>query len=296
VSSAVFKIFCFLSLWLVLWLPVAVPLALRLQWRPFQASTPAQKLPLLLWLYLMAAPALGIVGYWDRPAPPGFAVQPGLFQSSVVSLAVSLAVGLLVGSSSLAILFWSQIRAGWLQQSADQSANQSSGRDSGDTSSDLVQDTPSKSSGGANGWIYVLLLGLALLVGGIEELVFRGFMQQQLQPVAGWWPAAASVSLLFAGLHGLWEGKTVIPQLPGLGLMGLVLTLACQVDQGNLGLAWGLHAGWVWVLASLDTLGFNDYTGKAPLWLTGWNHQPLAGLLGLLFLLSTAAGLLAWRF
>lgn len=265
ISPAVLKIVYFLALWLALWLPVAVPLALRLNWRPFQASSPAQKLPLLLGLYLMVPVALAIIGWgsnWKQLLSAyGLAWQPGLW--------VSLMIGLLAGGSSLALLFGGQIKAGWLQRPA---ANQ-----------------PAKDR--TYLLIYLLLLGLALLVGGIEELVFRGLMQAELQQVLGWWPAAVAVSLLFAGLHGVWEGKSVLPQLPGLGLMGLVLTLARQVDGGELGLAWGLHAGWVWVLASLETLGFTHYSGQAPLWLTGWNNQPLAGLLGLLFLLGTAAGL-----
>ncbi len=279
----------------MLWLPIAVPLALKLSWRPFQASSPAQKLPLLLWLYLVAPLALGVIVSWRKTplADYGLVFQPRLF--------LSLAIGLLAGSSSLAILFWGQIRAGWIQQASGKASGETSGAASGPASRDASGETSgtvaansSAGAGLANGFTYLLLLGLALLVGGVEELVFRGFMQTQLQQTIAVGSAAAAVSLLFAALHGLWEGKTLLPQLPGLWLMGLVLTLACRVDAG-LGLAWGLHAGCVWVLASLDALGFTAYSGKAPIWLTGWNDQPLAGLLGLLFLLATGTGLWVCR-
>jgi uncharacterized protein len=72
-----------------------------------------------------------------------------------------------------------------------------------------------------------------------------------------------------------------------------VLVLSRQVDQGNLGLAWGLHAGWVWTIASLDTLQLLHYTHKVPDWLTGRDAKPLAGMIGIGFLLLTAGSLWA---
>uniref|UniRef100_UPI00187ED08E CPBP family intramembrane glutamic endopeptidase n=1 Tax=Oculatella sp. LEGE 06141 TaxID=1828648 RepID=UPI00187ED08E len=137
-----------------------------------------------------------------------------------------------------------------------------------------------------------LLLGTWVSV--TEELIFRGFLLNQLQPTYPGWGAAAIASLIFAVLHLVWDGRDTIPQLPGLWLMGMVLVVARWVDSGNLGLAWGLHAGWVWAIASFDTTQRFTYTGHGSEWLTGLKGKPLAGLFGILFLLMTAAVL--WQF
>jgi membrane protease YdiL (CAAX protease family) len=135
----------------------------------------------------------------------------------------------------------------------------------------------------------VALLGLA--VGLVEELVFRGFLPLvlgfDLEPLA----AVAIANLLFALLHLVWDGRATVPQLPGLLVMGLVLSGACWVAGGNLGLAWGLHAGWIMAIASLEILGALEPTGRVPAWITGLDGKPLAGALGLLLMLGTAIAL-----
>lgn len=245
--SSSFRIICFFGLWLLLWLPFALPMALKLGWRPFQASQPAQKLPLLALLYLLAPLALWIMG--ELEAMPKISGQLG--------------IGLLVGSFSLVALYGLQLWSGWLRLEAS-----------------LTLNIP----------VALLLLGLSLGVGWTEELLFRGFIQDQLEQALPIWIAAALVSLLFALLHGLWEGRAVLPQLPGLWLMGMVLLLSRQLRAGSLDLAWGLHSGWVWAIGSLDGAK-PTASGLLPAWVTGLNDRPLAGLIGLLFLLLTAGGL-----
>ena len=105
--------------------------------------------------------------------------------------------------------------------------------------------------------------------------------------------AAAVSSLIFALLHLVWEQQETLPQLPGLWLMGMVLVLARVCDDGNLGLAWGLHAGWIWAIASLDTTRVIRYTGIVPAWMTGLGEKPLAGAAGIFCLLGT--GILIWQ-
>ena len=174
---------------------------------------------------------------------------------------IALGLGLLSGSFSLIALYRAELWAGWLQTD-------------GTLTLSILEA--------------LLLLGLALWVGWTEELVFRGFLQDQLQQDLPVWVAAALISLVFAALHGFWEGQAVLPQLPGLWLMGMVLVLARQAG-GNLDLAWGLHSGWVWVIG-LDGAKLRA-SGRLPSWVTGLNDRPLAGLIGLLFLLATAGGL-----
>ncbi|NJL49772.1 MAG: hypothetical protein HC929_23055 [Leptolyngbyaceae cyanobacterium SM2_5_2] len=73
--------------------------------------------------------------------------------------------------------------------------------------------------------------------------------------------------------------------------MGLVLLLARWVTGGSLGLAWGLHAGWIFAIALSDTLNFTQPVPTAPTWLAGRPDQPLTGLAALMLLLLTGAGL-----
>lgn len=251
----------FFLVWLLLWLPIAYPLAIKLQWRPFQPSTPTQKIALLIPLYLLGPLLLGGIFWWQGSswADYGLPLQKHLLATFVL--------GLLAGSSSLALLFGMQAWAGWIDRS---------------TIALSLRQGASQ---------VLLLLVLATWVGWTEELVFRGFLQVQLQQELPVWVAASVGSLIFALLHGLWEGKTVLPQLPGLWLMGMVLVLACWVNQDNLGLAWGLHAGWVWTIASFDALKLIQYSRRVPNWVTGLNDQPLAGIMGFLFLAATAFGI-----
>jgi membrane protease YdiL (CAAX protease family) len=135
------------------------------------------------------------------------------------------------------------------------------------------------------------LLIVALWVGITEELIFRGIFLSQLDQEYGFWVAGAISSLIFALLHLLWERQQTLPQLPGLWLMGMVLVWARAIDHGSLGLAWGLHAGWVWGLALLDSAELMSYSDSGFVWAKGIYNQPLAGLAGILCLLGTAWGL-----
>jgi hypothetical protein len=73
--------------------------------------------------------------------------------------------------------------------------------------------------------------------------------------------------------------------------MGMVLILARFTNGGSIGLAWGLHAGWVWAIACLDTAQLIEYTAKVPEWVTGKNRKPLAGVAGIACL-ALAGGVL----
>jgi membrane protease YdiL (CAAX protease family) len=133
---------------------------------------------------------------------------------------------------------------------------------------------------------------LAIWISATEEVVFRGFLLTQLNQDYPITIAAAISSLIFALLHLAWEQKETIPQLPGLWLMGMVLVVARIADHNNLGLAIGLHTGWIWVLSSLDSAKLISSPAKVPSWLTGIGEKPLAGVAGILGLLAT--GVIIW--
>jgi uncharacterized protein len=125
-----------------------------------------------------------------------------------------------------------------------------------------------------------------------RELIFRGCLQTELgTDYYGWLPGLLA-SLIFALLHLVWERQQTLPQIPGLILMGLVLSLAKVTDHGGLGLSIGLHAGWVWGLTCLDAAQLITYNKSASPWLIGWYQQPLAGIAGFICLIGTAVSLL----
>lgn len=270
-ASVLLKIFIFFLSWAIAWLPIAIPLAIALHWHPPQPLSPSQKLPLLASLYLLAPAILWGAAHLEGAAFTDYGLS---WNRSVLS---SLGLGLLVGVLGLAILFVVQQALGWLRWQRP-------------------LQTKAEGSHAVIALLQLLLptLLLGLWVSVTEELIFRGFLINQLQQDYSPWVAGAIASLIFALLHLVWEGKENIPQLPGLWLMGMVLVLARWVDGGSLGLACGLHAGWIWAIASLDAMEAIAYTGRGSSWLTGLGSKPLAGVMGILFLLATGA--ILWQF
>ncbi|MHC0063995.1 CPBP family intramembrane glutamic endopeptidase [Nostoc sp. UIC 10890] len=261
-APALVIVMAFFVCWIVSWLPVAAVSALLLNWQPPKPLQPEQKMPLLVSLYLLAPLILwGVLWLTNKSfSDYGFI--------SNLSTLTSLAIGFSLGVVSLAIVFSGQFWLGWCSFEK--------------TNFKLLLP------------ILLPIFLIALLVGGIEELVFRGFLFTELAQDYPILVAAAISSLIFALLHLVWEQSETAPQLPGLWLMGMVLVLARFASSGNLGLAWGLHAGWVWAIATLDTAELINYTGIVSDWFTGKNKKPLAGLAGIICVLGT--GVIIWLF
>ncbi len=255
--ASLLQVIIFFVAWTSCWLPVGVLCAIAINWQPIKPLEPQQKLPLLISLYLIAPLVL-----WGANAVFGASFSDYGFSWNLRIL-LSLGLGFSFGVLSLAILFGIQTALGWLTWQPIE-----------------VRQLLS---------ILLPTLLLAIWISGTEELIFRGFLLTQLRHDYSIGVAAIISSLIFALLHLIWEQKETIPQLPGLWLMGMVLVLARFGDNGSLGLAWGLHSGWVWAIASLDTAGIITYTGISPEWLTGKYGKPLAGATGILCLLSTGA-------
>ena len=262
IPFSLLQVMFFFLTWAGCWLPVAVMCAIAIAWRPHKPLTTEQKLPLLASLYLIVPFVIerfrGVVG--ASFSDYGFAWNLGILRS--------LGLGFGLGVLSLMVCFGIQTSLGWVTWHS-------------------------------KNWrrlVSVLLptLLLAFWIGGTEELVFRGFLITQLQQDYAAGVAAVISSLIFALLHLIWERRETIPQLPGLWLMGVVLVLARWIDGGSLGLAWGLHTGWVWAIASLDSLQIITYPGIGSEWVTGKNGKPLAGAAGIFCLLAT--GGILWLF
>jgi uncharacterized protein len=262
---ALLKVTGFLGAWLGLWLPLAAPLSAYLQWKPWQPLTGTQKLVLLIPLYLLV-PAI-VVAVAQAENVPIFSFG---FRWNWATFG-SVAWGFLGGVCGLVVLFAVQTWLSWIDWSRQEMPNWRS----------LVPAVSIASI-------------LALWIGGTEELVFRGVLLNLLQQDYSAWQSAAIASLIFALLHLVWEIRETRPQLPGLWLMGMILTLARFADEGSLGLAWGLHAGWIWGMTCLDTTAVLHYSDRVPAWVTGIYGKPLASGSGILFLLGTGGAI--WMF
>ncbi|WP_334885073.1 CPBP family intramembrane glutamic endopeptidase [Nostoc sp.] len=261
-APALVVVMAFFIFWIVCWLPVATVSAILLNWQPLKPLQPEQKMPLLVSLYLLAPLILWGVSWLTNKSFSDYGFVGNL------STLGSLGLGFALGVVSLAIVFSGQFGLGWCSFEK--------------TNLKLILP------------ILLPIFLIALLVAGIEELVFRGFLFTELAQDYPVWVAAAISSLIFALLHLVWEQRETAPQLPGLWLMGMVLVLARFADHNNLGLAWGLHAGWIWAIATIDTAELITYTGKVSDWFTGKNKKPLAGLAGIICVLGT--GVIIWLF
>jgi membrane protease YdiL (CAAX protease family) len=259
-DTPVFLVIAFFMLWVSCWLPLVAILAITLNWQIDKSLQTEQKIPLLVSLYLLVP--LILWGFqWLKL---GSFTDYGLVGK--VSVVSSFFLGFSLGVFGLGIVFFGQLYVGWCYLEKSH-----------------FKLIPSN----------LLIISLvALFVGGIEELIFRGFLLTKLEQNYSIWLGAIISSLISAVLHLLWEQKETIPQLPGLWLMGMVLVLARLADHNNLGIAWGLHAGWVWAIATIDTAELITYTDKVSPWVTGINKKPLAGLTGIICVLSTGVVLL----
>ncbi|MBD2629525.1 CPBP family intramembrane glutamic endopeptidase [Trichormus variabilis] len=261
-SSVWYIVMAFFITWVGCWLPIAAIIGMVINWQLNKPLQPDQKIPLLVSLYLLAPLILwGINGLGlGSFADYGLVVNRSIFGS--------LLLGFGLGVLGLFVVFTCQFWLGWCYLEKSN-----------------IKLIPT---------ILLPISLVALFVGGIEELVFRGFLLTQLEKDYAIWVAAIISSLIFALLHLVWEQRETAPQIPGLWLMGMVLVVARFADSNNLGIAWGLHAGWVWAIATIDTAELITYTGKVSEWLTGKNKKPLAGLAGVLCVLGTGA--ILWFF
>lgn len=151
-----------------------------------------------------------------------------------------------------------------------------------------------------------LLVALGIGIG--EELIFRGWLLDELDqdysPAVALW----SSSLIFAVLHylkplqdllaalfgfatSIAEVLRSLPQFPGLVLLGCILVWAKRTTQGRLGLSIGLHGGLVWGYYLINVGELVRYTDRVPAWVTGVDNNPLAGAMGMLALGAIGVGL-----
>jgi membrane protease YdiL (CAAX protease family) len=130
-----------------------------------------------------------------------------------------------------------------------------------------------------------------MLVGLLEEFLFRGYVLRTLADGIGFWPAAVLLAALFAFAHSQNPGETRI----GIIMTAFFAMFAAAILRytGNLWLAAGAHAGWDWGQsyfygvadsgAQLPGHLLNPQI-QGPTWLSGGTAGPEGSILALLFL------------
>jgi uncharacterized protein len=259
------KVLFFLLAWIITWLPVAIPLSYKINYQFPQIPTVNQKLILLASLYPFALIIIGLILRWESI---GWSTIGWQWQGKGW---LFLVWGIILALVSLIAIFSLEFASGLVTCHWHNSPR-------------LIS-------------LIIPVFCLSLGISFVEESIFRGFLINELIRDFSDWLSAIASSIIFALLHLVWEREKTIPQLPGLWVMGMVLVLARIVAGGNLGLAIGLHTGWIFGLTCLDSAELISYVPKQSkqwLWLTGIDQQPLAGIFGILGLLLTGVVLLVF--
>ena len=149
--------------------------------------------------------------------------------------------------------------------------------------------------------MYVLEgLAVAIGIGFAEELLFRGWLLDELLRDYKAKVAVSWSSLIFAWLHfikPLAEIRRTILQFPGLVLLGLALawgklnSRTSTQPSGQLGLPMGFHSGLVWGYYLINVGAWTEPSGAVPQWVTGVDQNPLAGIMGLIYLSLITLGM-----
>ncbi|MDB9374485.1 CPBP family intramembrane glutamic endopeptidase [Nodularia sphaerocarpa] len=145
----------------------------------------------------------------------------------------------------------------------------------------------------------IILEGLivSLAIGFAEELLFRGWLLDELQRDYSRSVALGINAVAFALLHFIKPLEAIIhtlPQFPALVLLGLTQVWAKRWRRGRLGLPIGLHGGLVWGYYIINVGGLIEYSGAVPDWITGVNQNPLQGVMGVVFM-GILALWMRWR-
>ncbi len=149
------------------------------------------------------------------------------------------------------------------------------------------------------GWIEVITPSVNLIqivvegflsavgIGLAEELLFRGWLLDELQRDYGKKIGIFVTAIAYALAHFLKPIEEIIRTavtFPALVLLGIALVLAKYRHGDRLGICIGIHAGLVWGYYIVDVGQLIEYTNHVPIWVTGIDGNPIAGLMGLFFL------------
>ena len=137
--------------------------------------------------------------------------------------------------------------------------------------------------------IRIVVEGLvsAVGIGLAEELLFRGWLLDELQRDYKYKTCLWVGAVIFAACHFIKPIEEIIRTavtFPALVLLGVSLILAKSNHGDRLGICIGIHAGLVWGYYVVNVGELIIYTNKVPVWVTGIDNNPIAGVMGLIFL------------
>ncbi|MFM2063831.1 MAG: hypothetical protein RLZZ507_3502 [Cyanobacteriota bacterium] len=255
-SPAPVRVGCFILVLLVLWLPFAVPIYLLVE---------DTNLESILTMVILYVEFIFLLKLWGKQVykQPQILTHYGLEFSR--QNGVNFVQGLAIGLINILIVFALQGLLGW-----------------------LVWQQPKVVI------LKIILEGLLVGfgVGFAEELLFRGWLWDELKRDYGSSLATWIDAILFAVAHFIKPLEAIIhtlPQFPALVLLGLTQVWGKHWKRGRLGLPIGLHSGLVWGYYIINVGQLTKHSGVVPDWVTGVNNNPLQGIMGVLFM-----GGMAW--
>jgi membrane protease YdiL (CAAX protease family) len=130
---------------------------------------------------------------------------------------------------------------------------------------------------------FISALGIAFA----EELFFRGWLLYEIERDFSLSASSMINSIIFASLHFIKPLREIIRTsvtFPALVLLGYILVVAKRSHKNLLGISIGLHGGLVWGYYLINVGQIVKYTDKVPPWITGIDNNPIAGIMGLIFL------------
>jgi uncharacterized protein len=250
------RIIGFLICLAIAWLPIAAPIYIFIR--------DDANLVTILTMGLLAIEFFIFLPYWGKVVHK----QPKIYEHVGLEFsnknAFELLQGLAIGLISIELLFLVQTLFGWIEWRQVNSG----------VLKFIVEAIPTA-------------FGTAIA----EELFFRGFLYNELErdykPNVVLW----AVAIIFPVSHFIKPISEIIrtsPQFLGLLLLALICIWAKRSCNGRLGLAIGIHAGLIWIWYIVNVGKLIEYTGTVPVWVTGVNENPLAGIIGLSFLVILA--------
>ncbi|BAU12008.1 abortive infection protein [Leptolyngbya sp. NIES-3755] len=237
----------------LMWLPLKIPI----EWAVsvfYGVNDAARNLASILTLIVLYLEFILLVRFWGR-----FVYHEPLFRAYGLrqprQTIRNVLQGLTIGLGSLLLMFAIQGILGWVQWQIPSST-----------------------------FARIALEGgvMAIAVGFVEELLFRGWLLNELDRDYSPQISLLVSSVIYAALHG------IRPQIFALVILGATLVWAKRATRGRLGLSIGFHTGVVWGYYLVNVGQLVTFTNRVPAWVTGIDRNPLAGIMGILALSTIA--------
>ncbi|MEB3293268.1 MAG: type II CAAX endopeptidase family protein [Synechococcales bacterium] len=249
------RIVLFLLILAAVWVPIALPLRLFIR---------DDNLASIVTMVILYGEFLIGLQVWNRwvwtEARP---LQRYGFRQARLN-GVNLLAGLCLGLGSVLALFFLQGDAGW----------------------QIWQVPPAQFAR-----IVLEAFVMAVPLGFAEELLFRGWLWDELARNYSSKTVMGATSLIFAIAHFIKPIEAIVATwltFPALLMLGVALAGAKQWGQGRMGLPIGLHAGLVGGYYILNVGQLMQPNPASPTWLTGMGGNPLASLPGVVALSAIA--------